>query len=519
MHDIIIVGAGTAGSVLAERLTANGRNKVLLIEAGGRPTLPVRIPAAMPKLFKGRHDWAYETEPQTACDGRVVFTPRGRMLGGSANMNAQIHQWGHPLDFDGWAEGGARGWAWRDVAPVFRAMEAFRGPCGGRARGRAGQMRVERLPKIKPLTQAFVDAAAATGLTRMADYNGGAFEGVAISQVAHHRGARFSAYDAFLKPALRRRNLTVVTGMQATRLLFQGRQVVGVAVTGRAGERVCLAPRVVVATGAIGTPHLLLHSGIGPANQLMSLGVRPLVNAPELGENLHDHPMAVLTFGTTSRDTLLGADRPSELFKWLLLRRGALATNGVEGLAFAKSGRSAAPEIELLFAPFEWRNQALEAPRSHAYSVGVGVLAPKSRGRVRLKSRGPLDAPSIDFGLLSDPDGRDASVLVEGLRLVRRIAASDPLRSLTTGDMDQAESDDDLLALGKANLQTIYHPAGSCRMGDDPAAPVTSDLRLRGVDGVWIADASVMPTAPRAHPNATVAMIAHRAAERILEAA
>jgi choline dehydrogenase len=517
MYDFIIVGAGTAGCVLANRLTACGRLRVLLIEAGDRPTLPVRVPAAMTKLFKGPHDWAFQSEPQAGCGGRSIFIPRGRMLGGSSNLNAQIHQWGHPADFEAWAAEGATGWSWRDVAPVFKAMESWRGPGACESRGRAGPLRAERLRPTSPLTAAFIAAAKESGLASADDYNGRG-DVVALAHVNHRGGRRYGAYDALLKPAMRRRNLTVLSGTPATRIVFRDRQAVGVTTCVAGREVKHCARQVVLAAGAIGTPHLLMVSGVGPAHELTSLGVRPVAHAPRLGRNLQDHPMSVLAFPTMGSSSLLGADSPFELIKWLALGRGRLSSNAVEALAFANTLACPAPDVELLFAPVEWRDEALSPPRVHAYSIGVGLLAPKSRGRIRLRSASPRCAPSIDLGLLSDPDGADARTLLRGLRLLRQLTASEALRRVTmpTPHPLDCSGDEALLALGKSTLQTIYHPAGTCRMGDDDDAPVTAGLRLRGVEGVWVADASVMPTLPRAHPNATIAMIAERAARAML---
>ena len=516
MWDFIVVGAGTAGSVLAHELSADPNMRVLLLEAGGRPSLPVAMPAGMVKLFKTRCDWAYESEPQPACNDRVVFTPRGRMLGGSANMNAQIHQWGHPADFDGWVEKGASGWSWSDVAPHFRAMEnvadlAAEGP----QRGSAGPMQIARTARPHFLAHAFVAAARRAGIDGTQGYNGGADRGAWLSELAHRRGRRFSVDDAYLRPAMGRRNLEVRTGTHVSAIDFEGGRAVGVRIEGEAAE-VRAARGIILAAGAFATPQLLMLSGIGPAQQLRRQGIEIVLDRPAVGENLQDHPLSPVKFSMRRQASMKSAESLGQLLRWMLLRKGMLASNGVEAIAFTSVYDERAPDLELLLATLEWRNQALEPPRCHAFSIGVSPCAPRSRGRVTLRSRLPRDPPRIDFGLLTDADGIDATILLAGARLARAIAATPPLADETTGELAEsvdAVSDDALLDYLKSEIQTVYHPCGTCRMGTDERATVDSRLRVRGVENLWIADASVMPAVPRGHPNAVVAMIARRASE------
>ncbi|HEY8572089.1 GMC family oxidoreductase [Phenylobacterium sp.] len=520
MWDYIVVGAGTAGCVVASQLTADPRRKVLLLEAGGRPTLPVKMPAGMVKLFKGPHDWAFESEPQAACSGQVVFTPRGKMLGGSANMNAQIHQWCHPADFDGWAAAGAEGWSWTDVAPVFRRMERWTGAGpDDQRRGGLGPMEVASVSDPSPISLAFVEAARRAGLDGPEDYNAGPYEGAWLTQLAHRRGERFSVYDAYLKPALKRPNLKVLTGAHVTRLILENGRAIGVETISDEGVNVHrTGAGVVMCAGAFGTPQILMLSGIGPASQLSALGLPVVVDRAQIGENLQDHPLAGLNFAARRPITLKSAETLSQLLRWLVFRNGLLATNGVEAMAFTSVLDPAAPDLELMLAIVEWRDQALTPPSTHAFALAAAVLTPRSRGRVWLKSPSPRAAPAIDFGLLTDAEAHDASVLLEGARLIRRLVATEPLASQTTGELEpsvHAQSDDDLLAYLKTQIQTVYHPCGTCRMGGDAAAPVGPDLKLRGVENCWVADASVMPVIPRGHPNAVVAMIAQRAADRL----
>jgi choline dehydrogenase-like flavoprotein len=522
MHDIIIVGAGTAGCVLAERLTASGRLKVLLVEAGERPATPfVKIPAGFAKLFKSKVDWNFESEPQSAAANRRIFTPRGRMLGGSSNMNAQIHQWCHPADFAGWVAAGASGWGWEDVSPVFRAQENWQGEDGGQPRGHDGPMFVSPNRNVRPLARAFVDAARAAGLNGPADYNGGAYAGAWLCQLAHRAGRRYSAYDAYLEPAMRRANLEVMTGAHAMRVGFQDGRAACLTVRRGGAEHTLEAARgIVLATGTFGSPQLLMVSGVGPADELRRLGIAIRRDAPEVGANLQDHPLLALVFRTRRRDTLKRAESLPSLLRYLLFKRGMLASNAVEAFAFTSvaGGAGAPPDLELLFAPLEWRKEGLETPKIHAFSIGSIVVTPRSRGRVSLAGPDPLSAPRIDFGLLGDPEGADAAIAVAGIRLAREIAATMPLAADCAEEVYPGQamrSDAELRASLAARVQTVYHPTSTCRMGSDPRAVVTPDLRVAGIDGLWVADASVMPAVPRGHPNAVVAMIAQRAAAMV----
>lgn len=521
MHDVIVVGAGTAGCVLAERLTGSGKLRVLLIEAGSAPTNRfVSIPAGFTRLFKSECDWAFESEPQSALGGRRIFTPRGKMLGGCSNMNAQIHQWCHPADFDGWLDGGASGWGWSDVEGVFRAQERWLGDDGDPARGREGPMIVSPNEHVRGLSHLFVEAARRHLLGNEPSYNGHAYQGAWIAELAQRDGKRFSAYDAYLAPARRRPNLEVVADAQATSIVVQGGRACGI--TARCGdvERAFPARGVALAAGAFGSPQLLMLSGIGPAEDLAELGLPIQADAPEVGRNLQDHPVLPMVFGTRSTDTLKSAASLPNLLRYVLLRRGMLASSGIEGLAFTqvRPGPVAAPDLEILFLPFEYRKEFLEPPREHAFGLGAAVVAPRSRGRLSLRSRDPLASPRIDFGLLGDPDGFDASVLSSGARLCRKIAATAPLAAANAGELRPGaavDSDSDLLQYAKSELQTVYHPTSTCRMGSDERSVVDPRLAVRGVDSLWIADASVMPSVPRGHPNAVVAMIARRAADWI----
>lgn len=522
MNDIIIVGAGTAGSVLAERLTASGKLRVTLIEAGGKPSSPfVKIPAGFARLFKTKLDWNFESEPQTAANGRKVFTPRGKMLGGSSNMNAQIHQWCHPADFDEWAAAGATGWGWEEVAPVFREQECWLGEESNGARGRSGPMIVSPNKNAHQLSKAFVAAARAAGLGNQPHYNGDAFEGAWLTELAHKDGQRFSAFDAYLKPAMQRQNLEVVREAQVLRVEIANGRATGVTVRQGGVEKTFSAGGVILAAGAFGSPQVLMLSGIGPAAELKQLGIPVYYDAPEVGANLQDHPMVATIFRTRGTDTFKKAESPLSLLRYLLFKKGMLASNAVEAMAFTRSNGAPGtpPDVELILAPFEWRNQGLENPQVDAVSIGVAVVAPCSRGSLRLRSANPLAAPLIDFGLLTDAEGKDAAATLAGARLARKIVTTSPLDEFVEGEIfpgPELTGDAELLAKLTSEIQTVYHPTSTCRMGGDSHAVVDPQLQVRGVDGLWVVDASVMPAVPRGHPNAVVAMIANRAVGMIV---
>ncbi len=515
MHDVVIVGGGTAGCVLAARLTENPDVSVLLIEAGPRSRkLHIKIPAAFSKLYRTDVDWGDSTTPQPALDGREVVFPRGRMLGGSAAMNAMMVLRGHPVDYDGWAADGCSGWSWADVEPAF-------------ARSAAGPFPLVELPDRNVLADAFVHAAQAVGIPTSPDLNGENNEGAGFVPVSQRRGRRFSVVNGYLQPARRRPNLTIVTGALATRVLIEGDRAVGVAYRaagdGPTDEDEARAAReVVLCAGAIGTPHLLQLSGVGPPGALEDAGVEVVREHPSVGAHLLDHLANGLLVRTKGVETLASAESLPNLARWALRGRGPLTSNLGEAVAFVRSTPDlGAPDLELLLAPVLFEEEGLKPPSEHGLTLAVVLLTPMSSGTVLLRSSDPRVPPAIDPQYLTDPEGRDVATMLRGLRLARRVLAQEPLAAFVDGEIlpgDDARTDDELLAHIRALSQTLYHPAGTCRMGADDGSVVDPHLRVRGIDGLRVADASVMPKLPRGHTNWPTVMIAERASELVAAA-
>lgn len=520
-YDIVIVGAGAAGCVLANRLSERSSLRVLLVEAGGSDRHPnVAIPAAFTKLFRTKRDWAFSTVPQPALGDRRLFWPRGKMLGGSTSMNAQMWVRGHRHDYDGWEQAGARGWALCDVAPFFERVEARAGDSGGQY-GRAGLQLIEDQRDPNVTSTAFLEACAELGIPRLADLNDwGADGGCALSPVTQRAGRRWSAADAFLRPALSRSNLELMTGAHVRRVVFEGNRAVGIEVDAGGGSiRQIGAREVIVAAGAVGSPHLLLRSGVGPRSQLREHGVPIVADVRGVGENLQDHLMVALVRACDAKVTLRDAESPRSLASYLLRRRGMLTSNVAEAAAFVRSDPSlAAPDLELLFAPVPFIDHGSVKPESHGTSIAVVLLQPRSRGAIRLSSADPDSAPMIDAGYLSDANGEDLRVLGRGVEIANAIYSSPALRPFTAGWIEPRSAphtDSQRADFVREQAETLYHPVGTCRMGDDAGAVVDAALRVRGVTGLRVADASVMPLITRGHTGAPTLMIAERAADWI----
>ena len=515
----MIVGAGSAGCVLAARLTEDPSTRVLLLEAGGRGVHPnIAIPAAFAKQFKTKLDWDYSTEPEPACENRSLYIPRGKGLGGSSSMNAMLYVRGRPLDYDLWESEGASGWSWNDVRPYFlRAENNERGASEHHATGGPLNVADERSPR--QLTGRFIAAAERSGIPRIPDYNGPEQDGVSPVQVTQRNGRRFSAADAYLRPNMKRENLTVVTGAQVLRVELDKERAVGVRYRDRRGrEQVASADReVLVAAGSIGSPQLLMLSGVGPADHLREVGVEAKHDLPGVGQNLQDHPYVVCIWESTLGGSLYGADKPKPLLEWILRRSGPLTSTVAEAFAFVRSrpGLPAA-DLQYHFAPAYFNDNGFDEFDGHAFTLGPVLVTPKSRGWIKLRSADPADKPRILTGSLSEPE--DVQALVAGMKIAREIAAAEPLAEAKGREIfpgDGVDTEDDLAADLRRRVELLYHPVGTCKMGSGDDAVVDAELRVRGIGNLRVADASVMPVIPGGNTNAAAIMIGERAADLI----
>jgi choline dehydrogenase len=521
VYDYIVVGGGSAGCVLANRLSVDPANRVLLIEAGrDERRKEITIPAAWPKLFRSACDWAYETEPNEGLGGRTLYVPRGKMLGGTSSMNAMLYIRGNRADFDEWAAAGNDGWSYDDVLPYFtRSEDNERG--ASEYHGAGGPLPVTDVRDPNPLSTAFIEAAVATGVPRNEDINGATQDGVGYLQSHLRRGRRYSMADAFLRPVMGRRNLTVITGAHVARILLDGRRAVGVIYLEAGREHTVRAEReVLVSCGALDSPKLLLLSGIGPADELRRHGIPVVHDLPGVGRNLQEHPAGGIRVTCRQPISLLGAQSLGSVLRYLVQRRGMLARGGPDAVAFVRTRPDLdAPDVELFMMPILWLDEGFTMPTEHGYTLAAIVLKPRSRGRVTLRSAGPLAAPVIDTAHFSDRGDHDARTLIDGIRLVRRIVAAPPLAALSLAESYPGAHVTDeagLRAALRSDAQTIWHPVGTCKMGVDEMSVVDPSLRVRGIEGLRVADASVMPTIVRGHTLAATVMIAEKGADLIL---
>lgn len=517
--DYIIVGGGTAGCVLANRLTEDEKTTVLLIEAGGTDQRrEVQAPAAFPKLFKSSVDWAFETEPESALQGRRLFWPRGKMLGGCSSMNAMIYIRGAQNDFDHWAALGNDGWGYREVLPYFKRSESWHGP-GTTLHGYGGPLHVERLKRMTPITGVFVRAACEAGHSINEDFNGGTQEGFGVYQTNIHRGKRFSAVDAFLRPAMRRPNLKVVVEAPVQRMLFEGRRATGVEyLLGTHLVRAEARREVLLCAGAIGSPQLLLCSGVGPARHLREHDIPVLHDLPGVGENLQDHLMGMLSYACTEEGiTLDKAETLGSMLQYLLFRSGPFASNIGEAGGFIRSHPDLpAADIQVIFGPAYYVQHGFVRIPGNGFSLGYILLHPESRGRVSLKSPNPAHAPRIEANYLGTP--ADEHTMLRGLEHCRKIAQAPAFKHYRGPEYlpgDDITDEAGLLAHVRATSETVYHPVGTCKMGRDSMAVVDSRLRVRGLDALRVVDASIMPTITGGNTHAPTIMIAEKAADMI----
>lgn len=506
--DVVIVGGGSAGCVLANRLSADPTRRVLLIEAGtGRPPKETVIPAAFPKTFRTDIDWNHTTEPQASLDGRSLYWPRGRTIGGSGAINAQMWVHPDPADLTEWAEIAPATLGPAKVRPALERLDATMAP--------------QALRDPNALGSAFISAAASLSWRATSDTNdriGG--DRVGATTVSQRNGLRMSPRDAYLKPVRGRSNLTVVTDALVERVNVDGGIATGVTYLHRGTRRIAHATGgVVLAAGSIGSPHLLQRSGIGPADALRAAGVHPVVDLPAVGAHLRDHLMSIVVATTDGRvRTLKDAERPSQLLSFLLRRNGMLTSNVAEATAFFRSdARLASPNLQFLFAPVMYLDHGFTAPPAHGIAVGVVLLRPESEGAVMITSPDPAVAPSIDPRYLTDPRGNDLDVMTRGVHTALLLLRRAPLADHVTGLHEPAAVDGAAIeAFVRSRAETVYHPVGTCRMGADIADSVVDDgFRVHGLDHCWVADASVMPNITRGNTAAPTMLLAELAADCI----
>jgi choline dehydrogenase len=519
-YDYVIVGAGSAGCVLANRLTADGTNEVLLLEAG-KPDekREISIPAACTELWKSSVDWEYYTEAQTELNDRELYWPRGKTLGGSSSINAMIYARGQSADYDHWAELGNEGWAYEDVLDYFKKAE-HNEHGSSEYHGTGGPRNVADLQSPNELSDAFIEAGQAVGLAHNEDFNAGDQSGVGFYQVTQKDGQRHSAADAYLKPVLDRSNLTAITGAQVTSVRFDGTEAVGVEYVpdeSRTPETVDISEEVILSAGAVNSPQLLMLSGIGPANHLKEHDIPVVHELPGVGRNLQDHLQTKINYASKRPISLEGADSLWNLLKYLVLKRGPLTSNIAEAGGFASvSEADERPDIQLIFGPSYSINHGFDNPEGHGFWLGALCLRPESRGRITLQSADPFDDPKVDPQYLTEE--ADLQTQVEGVKLVRDILQAEPFDDyrgeMVSPDFDM-QSDEQIIEHIRETSETLYHPVGSCKMGTDDMAVVDDRLAVHGVDRLRVVDASIMPTITSGNTDAPTTMIAEKAAHHI----
>jgi choline dehydrogenase-like flavoprotein len=527
--DYVIVGGGSAGCVLAARLSEDPQVQVALLEAGpADSSVLIHCPAGLAVLARnGQANWGFETVPQPGLQGRRGYQPRGKVLGGSSSVNAMIYARGHHADYDGWAAEGNAGWSWDDVLPYFRKSE--HNERGADAfHGAAGPLNVMDLRSPHRFGAVFVEAAKQAGYPENHDFNGADQEGVGLYQVTHRNGERCSAAKAYLTPNLHRPNLHVVTNAHATRVLLQGRQAVGVAYR-QDGRNHELRARheVLLSAGALLSPQLLMLSGIGPADQLRQHGIEVAHHLPGVGQNLHDHVDVVQVVDAPHLTDLFGLSLPGlvnvvkGIFEWRMQRSGLLTTNFAEAGGFIRSApEEPIPDLQLHFVIGKLVDHGRKTVFGHGYSCHVCLLRPRSRGALTLASADPLAAPRIDPNFLAEPD--DVRRLVRGFKVMRNILQQPALsgfRGRELASSAQARDDAAIEAFVRGHADTIYHPVGTSRMGQGPMDVVDAQMRVRGIGGLRVVDASVMPSIVGGNTNAPVIMIGEKAADLVKLAA
>jgi choline dehydrogenase-like flavoprotein len=511
MANYVIVGAGSAGCVLAARLTEDPAVDVTLIEAGGPDdAAEIHIPLAWPLIRKNQYDWDYTSEPEPGLDGRYVYLPRGKTLGGSSSINAMIYIRGHRADYDGWAADGAKGWSYGDVLPYFRKLESnARGE--DQFHGALGPLSVCDPQTRHPLTDAFMQGAIEAGHPVNPDFNGEQQDGVGYYQVTQRKGRRCSTAVAYLHPAAERPNLKVLPNALVTRILFEGNRATGVEIL-RDGklEEIRAEAEVILSGGTYNSPQLLMLSGIGPAADLAPLQIAVRADLP-VGIGLQDHPLVMMSWFTDTQ-SLFTPPTAADAALWENEGRGLLSSNGGETGAFFRTRAGLeAPDVQFLTASVMFHEQAMGVPTAHALSYGCCVLKPKSRGKVSLRAAHPTSKPRIVHNYFAEAEDRQS--IIGGIRMGLEIAAQPAMRAQIKAPylVPKSASEKDIWAFVERHAQTVYHPTSTCAIG-----PVVDHaLRVHGIDGLRVVDASVMPSVVRGNTNAPTIMIAERAADLI----